>query len=220
MFVLLKSSIGKKILMAVSSIFLMFFLLQHFIINFISVIDSNTFNILSHFMGTNPFVQFILQPVLLTGVLFHFTLGFYLEYKNNQATKYNYNKFLPNSNSTWMSRNMIFSGIVILSFLLLHFYDFWVPEINYKYIQSLPENPNRYYEELIHKFENPIRVFLYCFSFLLLSLHLSHGFSSALKSLGTKSNYINSMKSIKFLFIIIIPFGFCFIAIFHHINNL
>ena len=49
---------------------------------------------------------------------------------------------------------MIISGLVILSFLVLHFYDFWVPEMDYKYIKSLPEDPNRYYEELIEKFEN------------------------------------------------------------------
>ena len=63
--------------------------------------------------------------------------------------------------------NMIFSGGVVLLFLILHFYDFWVPEMNYKYIEFLPEDPNRYYEELIHKFESQLehQYILYHLSF-------------------------------------------------------
>ena len=56
--------------MALSGLFLIVFLLQHFIINFTSVIDPKIFNAFSHFMGNNPLVQFILQPILIAGVLF------------------------------------------------------------------------------------------------------------------------------------------------------
>ena len=68
----LKSSIGKKIAMALSAFFLMVFLLQHFAINILSIINPDTFNEVSHFMGTNPLVQFVLQPILIFGVVFHF----------------------------------------------------------------------------------------------------------------------------------------------------
>ena len=70
-----KSSIGRKIAMALSGLFLVVFLLQHFIINFTSVIDPKIFNAFSHFMGTNPLVQFVLQPILIVGVLFHFIMA-------------------------------------------------------------------------------------------------------------------------------------------------
>ena len=126
------TSIGKKVSMALSAIFLMIFLLQHFLINITSVFSESLFNWLSHFMGTNPLVQFILQPVLIAGVIFHFVMGFYLEIQNRRATKYEYHKERGGANSTWMSRNMIWSGLVILSFLVLHFIDFWIPEMNYK----------------------------------------------------------------------------------------
>ena len=66
-----KSSVGRKILMALSGFFLLFFLLQHFVINFLSVISPNAFNEASYFMGTNPFIQYLMQPVLLFGVIFH-----------------------------------------------------------------------------------------------------------------------------------------------------
>ena len=77
------SSVGRKVLMAVSGFFLMFFLMQHFVINLFSVISADLFNEVSHFMGTNGLVQFVLQPVLLVGVLFHLGMGIYLDVKNN-----------------------------------------------------------------------------------------------------------------------------------------
>ena len=205
--------------MAISAIFLMIFLLQHFIINITSVFSEEIFNMLSHFMGTNPLVQFILQPILIAGVLFHFIMGFYLEIQNRKAAKYEYQKEKGSANSTWMSRNMITSGLVILAFLVLHFIDFWVPEMNYKYIEFLPEDPNRYYEELVHKFENPLRVAMYCLSFVLLALHLLHGFTSSLRSMGTNKSYVSSAKTAGIVYSIGIPLGFCVIAIFHYLNQ-
>ena len=216
---LFSTPIGKKFAMAISAIFLMIFLLQHFIINITSVFSEEIFNMLSHFMGTNPLVQFILQPILIAGVLFHFIMGFYLEIQNRKAAKYEYQKEKGSANSTWMSRNMITSGLVILAFLVLHFIDFWVPEMNYKYIEFLPEDPNRYYEELVHKFENPLRVAMYCLSFVLLALHLLHGFTSSLRSMGTNKSYVSSAKTAGIIYSIGIPLGFCVIAIFHYLNH-
>ena len=84
-----KSSIGRKIAMALSGLFLVVFLLQHFIINFTSVIDPKIFNAFSHFMGTNPLVQFVLQPILIAGVLFHFIMGFVLDWQNRNLDRLN-----------------------------------------------------------------------------------------------------------------------------------
>ena len=75
------SSIARKVAMALSGLFLVFFLAQHFTINLTSVFSEEMFNSISHFMGTNPLVQFILQPVLIFGVVFHFVMGFILEIK-------------------------------------------------------------------------------------------------------------------------------------------
>ena len=215
-----KSSIGRKIAMALSGIFLIVFLMQHFLINITSVFSEEIFNMLSHFMGNNPLVQFILQPVLIAGVLFHFVMGFVLEWQNRKARPVTYAMYKGSRNSMFVSRNMIISGIVILSFLALHFYDFWVPEMDYKYIKSLPEDPNRYYEELIHRFENPVRVGLYCLSFIFLALHLVHGLSSSTQSLGTNNKYAITIKNISLAFGVGIPLGFCFIALYHYILHL
>lgn len=215
---LIKSSLARKYAMALSGLFLVFFLLQHFTINLTSVFSEQVFNELSHFMGNNPIVQFALQPVLIFGVIFHFVMGFVLDLQNRAARTNKYKANNGAANSSWMSRNMIISGAVVLSFLGLHFYDFWFPEMNYKYFEVLPENPNRYFEEMVHKFENPIRVGLYVLSFGFLALHLMHGFSSSFQSLGANNKYTRALKGFTTVFALGIPLGFVFIALFHHLN--
>ena len=212
------SSIGRKVLMALSGLFLVLFLTQHFSINLLSVFSESLFNQVSHFMGNNPIVQFILQPILIFGVLFHFTMGFLLELKNSKSRSVKYDSYKGSTNASWMSRNMILSGIVILSFLGLHFYDFWVPEMNYKYIEGLPLDSDRYFEEMVHKFQSPARVAIYALSFIFLSLHLFHGFASSFQSVGVNNKYSKSIKSFTVAFSIVIPFGFIFIALFHHLT--
>ena len=204
--------------MALSGLFLVVFLTQHFTINLTSVFSEKIFNEISHFMGNNFIVQFILQPILIFGVVFHFVMGFVLEYINRNSRGTNYVSFKGSSNSNWLSRNMIYSGIVILSFLGLHFYDFWIPEINYKYVEVLPLDQERYYEELVHKFESPVRTIIYSISFVFLALHLYHGFSSSFQSIGFNNKYSSVLKLFANGFSIMIPLGFIFIAIFHHLK--
>jgi len=214
-----KSSIGRKVAMALSAFFLMLFLLQHFAINLLSVFSADTFNDVSHFMGTNFLVQFVLQPILIFGVVFHFVMGFILEIRNNKARQISYVKNNGSANSTWMSRNMIYSGLAILAFIVLHFIDFWFPEINHKYIEFLPEDPTRYFGELQHKFENPLRVGAYVIAFLFLALHLLHGFASAFQSMGASTIRKKTLQSIGKAYSIIIPLGFIFIALYHYFNH-
>ena len=168
---MLKSSVGRKIIMALSGIFLIIFLTQHLLINITSIFESDgqTFNKLSHFMGTNPIVQFVLQPILILGVIIHFSMGIYLEILNQRSRQISYVKYSGKSGSSWASRNMIISGLVILSFLFMHFYDFWIPEINTKYIQGdwtgMHDGEFRYFHELQLKFKDQLfRVVIYCIS--------------------------------------------------------
>lgn len=222
---LLQSSIARKVAMSLSAFFLMVFLLQHFAINITSVCSAETFNELSHFMGTNFFIQYIMQPILLIGVIFHFVMGFVLELKNRSSRTVNYVKNNGSANSSWMSRNMILSGVVILAFLLLHFVDFWIPEINTKFIQGdwsgvlAGEEGYRYFTELQHKFVNPVRVAIYCVAFVFLSLHLLHGFNSAFQSLGANNKYTRGLKKFGVAYAVLIPLGFIVIALFHHFNH-
>jgi succinate dehydrogenase / fumarate reductase cytochrome b subunit len=222
------SSIVKKVLMAASGLFLMFFLVQHLSINMMSVVSEDLFNQVSHFMGTNPVVQGILQPVLIIAVVFHFVWGFVLDIQNRNARKVKYAMYKGEANASWVSRNMIISGSVILAFLALHFYDFWIPEMNIKYVQGDMSGLHhgtsdfRYYDELVQKFAGqPVRLILYVISFVLLALHLSHGFQSAFQSVGVNNPRITPiLKKAGLVFSILVPLGFIFIAMFHYTSNL
>lgn len=216
----IKSSIGRKFLMAISAIFLIIFLTQHFIINLFSVFSPNLFNKISYFMGTNLIVQFILQPILIIGIFFHFIMGFILEIKNKKARgKIGYS-ITSYETTTWMSKNMLFSGLVILSFLIIHFIDFWINEINIKYIQQIIRENDKFYIELVEKFHNIYRVVVYIFAFIFLGLHLAHGFQSAFQSIGLNTyKYKSFLQKISICYAILIPAGFSFIALYHYFNK-
>jgi succinate dehydrogenase / fumarate reductase cytochrome b subunit len=128
------------------------------------------------------------------------------------------------ANSTWMSRNMIWSGGFILVFLIIHFIDFWVPEINTKYIvgdmSGMHNGEFRYFHELQEKFVPIWRVALYCVGFVFLALHLLHGFDSAFQSVGANNKYTKGLKTFGKAYAILIPLGFIIIALYHHFNHI
>lgn len=215
---LLKSSIGRKFAMALSALFLMIFLLQHFAINILSVFSENAFNAASHFMGTFWAVQFILQPVLIIGILFHFTMGIVLEIQNRKARTVKYASNSSGANSTWVSRNMIWTGLIIEAFIVIHMSKLWWHEMMVKYINPIAEDPTRYYKDLTEHFESPVIVGIYIVAFIFLALHLLHGFNSAFQSIGANNKYTKALKGFSKVYSIGIPLGFIFIALFHYIK--
>ncbi|MFT5828374.1 MAG: succinate dehydrogenase / fumarate reductase cytochrome b subunit [Urechidicola sp.] len=206
--------------MALSGFFLMFFLLQHFTINILSIVNPDAFNEVSQFMGTNFLVQAVLQPVLMFGIIFHFVMAFILEIQNRKARPIGYFA-ASTSGGKKVSKNMIYSGIAILLFMGLHLYDFWVHEMIIKYGQGDMTGLNangelRYYEELVHKFQDVWRVVIYVAAFVFLGLHTNHGFESSFQSVGANHpKYTPIIKKIGFFYSIVIPAGFAFIAIYH-----
>ncbi|WP_213190562.1 succinate dehydrogenase cytochrome b subunit [Cloacibacterium caeni] len=217
---LTQSTIGRKFLMALSAMFLLVFLLIHLSVNLLSIFSEDAFNTASHFMGYNPLIQFVLQPVLVAGVIFHFVMGFVLEMKNKNARPVKYAVANNSGNSSWSSRNMIISGAVILAFLGLHMYDFWMHEMNYKYVEALSINETRYWEELHAKFADLWRVIFYAVSFVLLGLHLSHGFQSSFQSIGARHpKYLKCVNTLGTWYSILIPLGFIIVAVFHFVTQ-
>ncbi len=221
----LSSSIARKVAMALSALFLIIFLIIHLAVNLTSLFSADVFNEASHFMGTNPVIQFAMQPVLIFGVVFHFVMGFVLELRNKGARNVKYAKFNGAASATWMSRNMVVSGFVILVFIVIHFLDFWIPEINTKYVLGdmsgvLPgEEGYRYFAELQHKFVPVWRVAAYVVAFILLGLHLAHGFQSAFQSMGFNNKYTKCVKNLGLIYSVVIPLGFIIVALFHYFNH-
>lgn len=215
---LTSSTIGRKYAMALSAMFLLIFLVIHLAINLTSIFSADVFNEASHFMGHNPLIQFLMQPVLGFAVVFHFVMGFILELKNNKARPVKY-AVEATSSSTWMSRNMIISGAVVLAFLLLHFADFWIPTISKNYFGV--EGAESEFMHLQEKFEPIWRVALYVVAFVLLGLHLAHGFQSSLQSVGARHpKYTKCVNSLGNWYSILIPAGFILVAVFHFVQQL
>ncbi len=212
-----KSSVGRKILMALSGFFLMFFLLQHLLINMLSVFSAESFNAASEFMGTNPVVQYGLQPVLFFGIIFHLIMGIYLDLKNRAARPIKYAMNKPGENASWVSRNMVITGIMILLFVGLHMVHFFFPTINAHYITH--EHLDSY-KMVANKMANPLYFGIYIVAFIFLALHLMHGFQSAFQSVGFNHNkYTPTIKKLSYLYAIIVPLGYVIVAVYHFASS-
>jgi succinate dehydrogenase / fumarate reductase, cytochrome b subunit len=121
----LSSSIGKKLIMALTGLFLCTFLIVHVIGN-LQLFRSDeglAFNTYTVFMSTNPVIRTISYG-LYAFILIHAFDGFYLVYKNRQARgKVGY--ATVNNQSTWASRNMGLLGTILLVYIVVHMGDFW-----------------------------------------------------------------------------------------------
>ncbi|MCO6501022.1 MAG: succinate dehydrogenase cytochrome b subunit [Vicingus serpentipes] len=208
------SSVGRKILMALSGFFLLIFLVQHLVINLISVVSADGFNEVSEFFGTNPVIQYLLQPVLFFGIIFHLIMGMYLDVKNKAARPIKYAMNKPSENASWVSRNMIITGVMVLLFLALHMVHFFFPTINAHYITH--EHLDSF-EMVASKMANPVYIGIYVAAFVFLGLHLMHGFQSAFQSVGVNHpKYSPIIKKLGTAYAIIVPLGYIFVAVYHY----
>jgi len=99
-------------------------------------------------------------------------------------------------------------------------YDFWFHEMNYKYVDGLPIEESRFWGDLHAKFEDAWRVIIYIISFILLGLHLGHGFQSSFQSIGARHpKYTPVIMALGKWYSILIPAGFIFIAIYHFVTQ-
>ena len=202
------SSVGRKIVMALSGLFLVIFLLVHLGINLTLFGGPDVFNAASHFMATNPFIQ-VMQFVLAAGFIIHIIMGIRLELQNRAARPVKYVKNNPAANSRWASRNMIITGLMVLLFLVIHLKDFFY-EIKFGHV---PDD----YELVTGLFKNPVYVVLYVLAFILLGLHLSHGFQSSFTSIGARNaKYYNFIRKFGTIYSYFIAIGFSIIAIYFY----
>lgn len=212
----LNTTVAKKFAMGISGLFLVLYLLLHVTVNLISTISPDIYNSLSEFMGYNFLIQAVMQPILIVGIVFHFIMGFVLEYKNKKARPISYVSYKKGRNTTWMSRNMIYSGLVVLLFLFLHMYDFFIFELSDKFSTGFNTGEaNDFYAGVVSKFQDPIRVGVYVIAFIFLMLHLLHGFYGAFQSIGWGDKNSRAMKGFAKWFSIIVPLVFIYIALFH-----
>lgn len=217
----LNTTVARKFAMGISGLFLVLYLALHVTVNFVSTVSPDIYNTLSEFMGYNFVVQLILQPILVAGLIFHFVMGIVLEFNNKKARPIKYVKYNQSNNTTWMSRNMIYTGGVVLLFLLLHMYDFFFPELSHKFATGFESSvAHNFYEELLLKFQDPIRVGLYVIAFVFLMLHLLHGFYGSFQSIGWGDKRSAAIKGFAKWYAIVVPVLFIYIALFHYFSTL
>lgn len=174
------TSIGKKLIMSISGLFLILFLFVHATINAFSLISPELFEMGCEFMAL-PIVG-ILVPVLAAGFIIHIVYAFVLNLINYKARgKERYAVANKAATEDWGARNMLVLGIVVLGILAFHLTHFWANMQLPAWTGGEETNP----VILLGKtFGNPVVLIIYIVWFVALWFHLTHGFWSALQTLG------------------------------------
>ncbi|MBN8663700.1 MAG: succinate dehydrogenase cytochrome b subunit [Chitinophagales bacterium] len=216
------SSVGKKLVMGFTGIFLVLFLIVHVGLNAcIWAMDNGVmFNKAAHFMGANV-VPRILEIGLFAGFFLHIIQGYLLEMQNRKARGTAYAVSYGNKGSKWYSRSMALLGTLLLLFLIMHIKHFWVPS-RITGLEPMMIDGKEYhnlYGEMLAVFENPVIVVLYVIGCISLAYHLAHGFQSAFRTIGINNpKYTTLLESVGYGFSIIVPLAFAMMPISMHLG--
>ena len=199
--------------MSVTGLFLIAFLATHLAVNLTLFGGEQLFNSAAHFMATNPLIQ-VMQYFLALGFLYHIIYGIKLTIQNRRANPVKYAYDNRNANSAWTSRNMLVTGVLILLFIVIHLRDYFYP-MKWGKMNGLTD-----YELVVALFESPVYTLIYTTSFVILGLHLDHGFQSAFQSAGAvHRKYTPILKKMGRLYSILIAVGFSSISIYFYIKQ-
>ena len=212
------SSIGKKLIMSITGIFLMLFLLVHLTVNLMLMVgDGELFNRAAHFMGTNPAVK-VIEPLLAIGFVFHIFYATYITLQNRRRRPIRYSTSAFNEVTTWPAKNMYILGLTIFIFLIIHLTNFFW-KIRFGTVETIT-----YGNEIIPNIYALVSGLfinywwygvLYIVGAIALGLHLSHGFWSAFQTLGMNgTKWIKRLETLAYIYAIVIGTGFSMIPIY------
>jgi len=219
------SSVGKKLVMALSGLFLISFLVVHVginacVFNDLPIFDPNDngrmFNKAAHFMGSTVVIR-ILEIGLFIVFFIHIIQGYVLEAKNMSRRSVGYNVKMGTKGSRWYRKSMGLLGTLLLLFLIMHISHFWIPS---RVTQDLA--PVQYgdmeahdlFARMVAVFQNGWIVALYIVGCISLGWHLLHGFQSAFRTLGLSNHkYISLIKATGAGFSILVPLLFALMPI-------
>ena len=218
------SSLTKKFIMAIAGLFLATFLIVHLVINlFILPLTGNhveIFEIAVHFMTSNPLIK-VFEIVLFGGFIIHILYGLIVQIQNWLARPVRYKKE-GYSHTSFFSKYMIHTGIIILIFLVIHFINFYLVKLGFT---EAPEGPmavasdHDFYHMAVNLFSNTWYSVFYIVIIIILGFHLNHAFQSAFQSLGLNhSKYTPFIKAVGTIYSIVIPLGFITIPVYFLIS--
>lgn len=217
------SSIGKKVVMSLSGLFLISFLCVHLTLNLFLIFDNSgeLFNVGANFMATNPVIK-IVEPILALGFIIHIIWASVLTLQNQKARPVKYNQRNQSQNATWASRNMYILGAMVLIFLVIHLYNFWwnikFPSLGTPLTEAVVggvEMENTY-ALVAGLFKSSI---VYCLLYIaggiLVGLHITHGFWSAFQSIGFSNDiWRKRLEWLAYFFAIVFAVGFSIIPLY------
>ena len=208
------SSLTKKLIMSLAGLFLMMFLLVHLTINLFMLLPDNgaLFGSAVHFMTTNPIIK-IFEIVLFSGFIIHIIVGLVLYFKNLMSRPVRYYKS-NQSQTSFFSKYMIYTGAVVFIFLVIHFMNFYFVKLEWV---SAPEGIEKhdFYAMAVLLFSNKVYSLIYIVLIALLGFHLNHALQSGIQTIGFNHNrYTVCVKRFSTAYAIIVTIGFCIIPLY------
>jgi succinate dehydrogenase / fumarate reductase cytochrome b subunit len=211
------TAVGKKIVMALSGLFLISFLVVHVGLNscvfydlpvFDHTDNGSMFNRAAHFMGASLVIR-IMEIVLFAGFIVHIIQGYVVDLKNRSKRQKGYRIRLGNRGSTWMSRNMAILGTLIFLYLVVHVSQFWVPSRITQNIEPFKLRDGSEIHDLFKlmfvTFQQGWVVILYLVGVIALCFHLLHGFHASFRSMGVyNKKYLGMLKVLGYGFSVVV----------------
>lgn len=216
------SSIGRKVVMSLTGLFLVLFLTFHMSMNVVAVISADGYNMICNFLGANWYAL-VGTAIIAAGAVLHIIYAFWLTLQNRKARGNDaYAVNVRPKSVEWASQNMLVLGIIVFVGLVLHLYHFWFKMQFNEITGVLPDvNPHDGVALIRETFNCPITVVLYLIWFVAIWFHLTHGFWSAIQTLGINNHvWFNRWKCISNIFTTIIVLGFAVVLIYFYACSL
>jgi len=217
----LTSSLGKKLIMSLTGLFLILFLVVHLAGNLQLLYNDGgaAFNAYAYFMTHNPLIKTISYG-LYAFILIHAVQGWLLWRQNQVARgseRYAVKVTRTVKTSGFASKNMGWLGTIIFVFIAIHMYQFWLQMKldRLSYVTVDGKEVKDLYEPVVYAFTNPGFVIFYVASMLVIAFHLWHGFQSAFQTLGVNHRkYTPAIKFVGKVYSVLIPLGFATIPVY------
>jgi succinate dehydrogenase / fumarate reductase cytochrome b subunit len=190
-----QSSIGKKITVAVTGIILIVFVIGHLLGNLEIYLGQDHTNWYAEFLRSTGPLLWIVRIILVITVVAHIVATIQLTLENRRAKPQKYAVKAPQA-STIASRTMIYSGLLVLCFVIYHLLHFTFQTTNPSF-RTLTDTQGRHdvYHMVILGFQQPLISLFYILALFLLSVHLSHGFGSVTQTLGINNRKVAGLIS-------------------------
>lgn len=210
------ASITRKVTTGIAGAFLLLFLVVHLGINLLLLRpdDGAWFRAASHFMGHNYVVK-VFELVLMLAVLVHIVMGVILWFQNRRARPQRY--FRPNrSDTAFMSKYMIHTGIIVFLFLVIHFMNFYFVKLGI--VQPPPgiQDSHDFYSMAALLFSNVFYSVVYIIALVVLGFHLNHALQSVFQTFGLHHNkYYTLIRRVALVYAVVIAGGFIVIPLYY-----